>query len=114
MCDNRTMGRGGAGTQADLGRRIAEAREASGMTQAELASRVGLERTALVKIEAGVRKVSATELVTMADALGRPVDWFFVESPPAVVSRRRDPAVGGFSRRLDLALELAARDVAFL
>src|SRR5262249_1502911 len=64
--------------------------------------------------EAGVRKVSATELVTMADALGRPVDWFFVESPPAVVSRRRDPAVGGFSRRLDLALELAARDVAFL
>ena len=51
MCDNRTMGRGGAGTQADLGRRIAEAREASGMTQAELATRVGLERTALVKIE---------------------------------------------------------------
>ena len=46
--------------------------------------------------------------------MGRPIDWFFTESPVAVVSRRRDPAVGGFSRVLDRALELAARDVAFL
>lgn len=46
--------------------------------------------------------------------MDRPVDWFFTESPIAVVSRRRDPAVGGFSRTLDRALELAARDVAFL
>lgn len=84
------------------------------MTQADLAVRVGLERTALVRVEAGERKVSATELVALAEALDRPVDWFFTESPPAVVSRRRDPAVGGFSRRLDLALDRVARDVAFL
>ncbi len=84
------------------------------MTQADLAASVGLERTALVRMESGERKVSATELVTIAGALGRPVDWFFTESPPAVVSRRRDPAVGGFSRALDRALEDAARDVAFL
>ncbi len=114
MCDNRTMGGSGVGGQADLGQRIAEAREASGATQAELAAGVGLERTALVKIEAGTRKISATELVALAHALSRPVDWFFSESPTAVVSRRRDPAVGGFSRRLDLALEPAARDVAYL
>jgi len=62
----------------------------------------------------GERKVSATELVAIAGALGRPVDWFFTESPPAIVSRRRDPAVGGFSRVLDRALEDAARDAAFL
>jgi Zn-dependent peptidase ImmA (M78 family) len=84
------------------------------MTQVELAASVGLDRTALVKVEAGTRKVSATELVSIAHALSRPVDWFFAESPAAVVSRRRDPAVGGFSRTLDLSLELAARDVAFL
>jgi Zn-dependent peptidase ImmA (M78 family)/DNA-binding XRE family transcriptional regulator len=114
MCDNRTMSGGAVSTQADLGRRIAEARQETGTTQAELAAGVALERTALAKIEAGTRKVSATELVAIAGALGRPVDWFFAESPAAVVSRRRDPAVGGFSRRLDLALELAARDVAFL
>lgn len=114
MCDNRTMSRGTINNQADLGRRIAEAREDMGRTQAELAVRVGLDRTAIVRVEAGTRKVSATELVAIASALERPIDWFVVESPPAVVSRRRDPAVGGFSRRLDLALEHTARDVDFL
>ena len=84
------------------------------MTQADLAASIGLERTALVRIESGERKVSATELVAIAGALDRPVDWFFAESPAAVVSRRRDPAVGGFSRALDRALENAARDVTFL
>src|SRR5438105_216185 len=114
MWDNRTMSRDGVGTQADLGRRIADARMEAGMTQADLAARIGLERTALVRVESGERKVSATELVTIAGVLDRPVDWFFVESPVAVVSRRSDPAVGGFSRALDRALELTARDVSFL
>jgi Zn-dependent peptidase ImmA (M78 family)/transcriptional regulator with XRE-family HTH domain len=101
-------------TQADLGRRISDARAEAAVTQAGLAADIGLERTALVRIESGERKVSATELVAIANALGMPVDWFFAESPVAVVSRRRDPAVGGFSRALDHALELTARDVAFM
>lgn len=108
------MSRENVVTQADLGRRIADARTEAGMTQADLAADVGLERTALVRIESGERKVSATELVAIAGSLDRPVDWFFTEPPIAVVSRRRDPAVGGFSRVLDRALEISARDVAFL
>jgi Zn-dependent peptidase ImmA (M78 family)/transcriptional regulator with XRE-family HTH domain len=108
------MSREVVATQADLGRRIADARTEAALTQADLAARIGLERTALVRIESGDRKVSATELVVIAGALDRPVDWFFVESPAAVVSRRRDPVVGGFSRALDRALELTARDVTFL
>jgi Zn-dependent peptidase ImmA (M78 family)/transcriptional regulator with XRE-family HTH domain len=114
MCDNHTMSRDAVGTQADLGRRIADARTESGMTQASLAASTGLERTALVRIESGERKVSATELVAIATALDRPVDWFFSESPASVVSRRRNPAVGGFSRVLDRSLENTARDIAFL
>ncbi|MGH3277962.1 MAG: helix-turn-helix domain-containing protein [Trebonia sp.] len=108
------MSREAVVTQADLGRRIADARTEAGMTQADLAARIGLERTALVRIESGERKVSATELVVIAGVLDRPVDRFFAEPPAAVVSRRRDPAVGGFSRALDRVLENAARDVAFL
>lgn len=108
------MSQGIVETQADLGRRIAEAREDVGKTQAEVAALLGLDRTALVRIESGSRKVSATELVAIAAALERPIDWFVIEPPPAVVSRRRDPAVGGFSRRLDIALEHVARDVSFL
>lgn len=114
MWDNHTMSREAIVTQADLGRRIADARAEAGMTQADLAARIGMERTALVRVESGERKVSATELVAISSVLDRPVDWFFAEPPAAVVSRRRDPAVGGFSRALDRALENAARDVAFL
>ena len=57
------------------------------MSQSDLAARIGLERTALVRIESGERKVSATELVAVAGALDRPVDWFFAE-PPAGTSAR--------------------------
>src|ERR1700683_1996104 len=101
-------------TQAIFGSRIPEARGCAGRNQTELASLLGIDRTAFSRIEAGTRKVSATELVAIASALEGPIDWFVIEPPPAVVSRRRDPAVGGFSRRLDLALEDAARDVSFL
>lgn len=84
------------------------------MTQAGLAEAVGLDRTAIAKLEAGARKVSATELVAIAAAVDRPIDWFVTESPPAVISRRSDAAAGGHSRGLDLAVERLARDVAFL
>jgi Zn-dependent peptidase ImmA (M78 family)/transcriptional regulator with XRE-family HTH domain len=97
-----------------IGQRIATAREDVGFTQAELASQVGLDRTAVAKIESGRRKISATELVRLAASLDRPVDWFVVESPPAVVSRREDPAAGGQSRLLDRRIERLARDVEFL
>lgn len=84
------------------------------MSQADLARASGLATAEVAQIEDGERGISASELVAVTSALGVPTDWFFTEPPPAVVSRRRDPAVGGFSRRLDLALDLVARDVAFL
>lgn len=101
-------------SSVDIGKRIAHAREESGMTQAQLAAAVSLDRTAVVKLETGVRKVSATELVAISAALGRPIDWFVFESPPAVISRRQDPTVGGHSQPLDLSVDRLSRDVAFL
>ncbi len=100
--------------QTPIGRRIAVAREDVGLTQAELGGEVGLDRTAVAKIESSKRKVSATELVRMAAVLDRPIDWFVTESPPAVVSRREDPAAGGRSGLLDRRIERLARDVEFL
>lgn len=101
-------------TSAEVGPRIALAREDLALTQAELARELGLDRTAIAKIESGKRKVSATELVRLAAVLDRPIDWFVLESPPAVVSRREDPAAGGRSRLLDRRIERLARDVEFL
>jgi Zn-dependent peptidase ImmA (M78 family)/transcriptional regulator with XRE-family HTH domain len=98
----------------DLGRRISQARLEAEMTQADLGRAVGLDRTAIAKLETGARKVSATELVALAAALDRPIDWFVVESPPSVVSRRSDGLVGGHSRALDIKIDRLARDLAFL
>ncbi|MDE0495918.1 MAG: XRE family transcriptional regulator [Acidimicrobiaceae bacterium] len=101
-------------TADELGIRIAEARELAGMTQAELATMSDLGRTVIAKIEAGTRKVGAVELVRLAEALRRPVDWFFVESPPAVVSRRSDSNIRGLSALLDARVDWIARDIAYL
>lgn len=103
-----------SGDPRTLGRRIAQARDEAGLTQADLAEQVGLNRTAVVRIESGDRKVSSSELVRLGAALNRPIDWFVVESPPAVVSRRSDPAVGGRSILLDRRIERLSRDIAFL
>ena len=94
--------------------RIAEARELAGLTQEQVSAATGLGRTVIAKIEAGSRKLAATELVVLAEVFDRPVDWFFRASPPAVVGRRSDPAVGGRSRVLDSKVERIARDVDFL
>lgn len=97
----------------EFGPRIALAREDADMTQAALGAAVGLDRTAVVKMESGARKVAASELVRIAGALDRPIDWFVSESPPAVVSRRRAAAEHA-TARLDMRVERIARDIAFL
>lgn len=102
-------------TAEELGARVAEAREALGVTQASLAEALGIDRTSVVRLEAGARKVSAGELAQVAQFLRRPIDWFVIESPPAVVSRRRDSGrTHETGVDLDLALDTAARDVQFL
>ena len=98
----------------ELHKSITEARELAGLTQQQVSAVTGLGRTVIARIEAGSRKLAATELVLLAEALDRPVDWFFSASPPAVVSRRSDPAVGGRSTVLDSKVERIARDVDFL
>ncbi|CAN5223641.1 hypothetical protein BH23ACT9_BH23ACT9_26930 [soil metagenome] len=97
-----------------MGPRIADAREELGLTQAELAGELGLDRSAVAKMESGKRRVSATELVRLAAILDRPIDWFVVESPPSVVSRRSDQAEGVRSAILDRRIERLARDIEYL
>jgi Zn-dependent peptidase ImmA (M78 family)/DNA-binding XRE family transcriptional regulator len=57
-------------TSTILATRIRDLRLAQKMTQAALAEKAGLERTAISKIEGGMRNVSSVELMRLADALG--------------------------------------------
>lgn len=75
-----------------IGERVKRGRESAGLTQKELAARVGLERSMVTKLESGERHIDAVELSRIAEVLDFPVTHFLTP-PPAVVSRRT--AVGG-------------------
>ena len=88
-----------------LGVRVAAARRDAGLTQEECASRVGIARSALAKVETGRRGTSATELVRLAQALEMRVEWFFEDASQAVLSRRNAPEPGAPSPSVDLFTE---------
>jgi Zn-dependent peptidase ImmA (M78 family)/DNA-binding XRE family transcriptional regulator len=100
----------------EVGEQVAGARRAVGMTQDELAAAVGLDRTAITKIELGNRGVTSLELARLARELRRPLEWFVIAPPPAVISRRRDARLEGHVQQsgVDALIELAARDVELL
>ena len=97
-----------------LGARVAAARRDAGLTQEECAARVGVARSALAKVETGMRGISATELVRLAQALEMRVEWFFEGAPQAVLSRRNAAEPGAPSPSVDLFTERIARGVEFL
>ena len=79
---------------------------------AQLAHRVEIEPTALERIEAGSRNVSATELAALAQATKLPIDWFVLEAPPTIASRRatdlRDTTL------IDVRIDVLTREVSQL
>jgi transcriptional regulator with XRE-family HTH domain len=92
-----------------MGQRIAEARGRAGLTQAQLASAVSLDRSALAKIETGSRRVSALELASLAESLGVRIEWFVQDAPEAIISRRNTQEPGTPSPRIDATVERVAR-----
>jgi len=67
-------------TQDQLAERIRQAREAAGFTQDEVAKALGISRPTVVQVEAGNRKVSSLELLTLAQLFGLSMHDFFEES----------------------------------
>jgi len=67
-------------TQQELGTRIRAAREASRMTQDEVAKHLGVSRPTVVQVEAGNRSVSSLELDKLAYLFGQDIREFVAES----------------------------------
>lgn len=55
--------------------RLREAREASGLSQGQVAKKLEMHRPTVSEIEAGRRKVSAQEIEQFSKVYGVPVDW---------------------------------------
>jgi Zn-dependent peptidase ImmA (M78 family)/transcriptional regulator with XRE-family HTH domain len=65
--------------QAELGRRIRQAREACGMTQEDVAKELGVSRATVAQIELGNRSVSGLELDRLAYLFARDIRDFLAE-----------------------------------
>jgi transcriptional regulator with XRE-family HTH domain/Zn-dependent peptidase ImmA (M78 family) len=102
---------------AAVGERMRATRLAAGLTQEELGTNAGLDRTMIVKIESGNRRIDAMELIRLSSALRVPVD-FLLRPAPVVLSHRTgimaedvDTEAEKESGRLDLALVAWLHDV---
>lgn len=102
------------GSWAEVGARVATARERAGFTQRELGERLGLSRSAITRIELGQRQLDALELAQLADTLGRSVEWFLTEPPDTIASHRSGLSVDQDVQRLEDELERTSRDVELL
>ena len=63
-------------TLEQIGRSLRLARECRKITQEEAATVVGVQVSAISRMENGLRKVSTLELTRLAELYGRPLEWF--------------------------------------
>jgi len=81
----------------ELGRRLRAAREASRMTQEDIAGRIGVSRSTVAQMELGNRAVSSLELDRLAYLFGRDIREFvadsFREDDTLAALFRAEPAV---------------------
>ncbi|MCL5959469.1 MAG: helix-turn-helix transcriptional regulator [Chloroflexi bacterium] len=103
-------------TKEELGRRIAEARRKAGLTQEDLGTAVGLDRTAVTRIEQGRRGLDTLQMTAIADVLGREPAFFFEpaeEQPPEVLLRAPEAQREDIRQQLEWLIALV-RDYEFL
>ena len=56
--------------------RLRQARLDAGLTQAQVAEKLGVRQTLVSKVELGERRIDPIELRRFAELYGRPLDWF--------------------------------------
>lgn len=99
-----------------LGGRVRDARLGQGLSQGELAERLHIDRSAVHRLEAGERKVSALELLSISGALSVPMSWLVEGAASAVASHRTSLAGRATSAErqqfsADVALDRQWREV---
>lgn len=88
-----------------VGKRIRHRRWMVGMTQQQLAERVGIKFQQIQKYETGMNRVSASRLWDISDAMGIEVSFFFEGLGRAEAIESTDAARGDFMADKE-ALEL--------
>ena len=89
-----------------VGKRIRHRRWMVGMTQQQLAERVGIKFQQIQKYETGMNRVSASRLWDISEALGAPVSFFFEGLSDGVAGAQAGGSVPGDILADKEALEL--------
>jgi len=63
-------------TYREIGRKIQKAREEAGLSQEELAARLGCTQAALSNYELGKRRLYLSQLERISEVLGKPITYF--------------------------------------
>ena len=92
-----------------LGTRIRKAREQARISQAELARRIGISKTAMNAIEGGATDPRASRIVAIAQVLGVSTDALLLGTAATGKRQHKPPALIARAERLPSLPEMAAR-----
>ncbi len=92
-----------------IGIRVKDARKRKGLTQKELASRIGVDYTYIGRIERGVQLPSLKMLSSISDVLSQPLSWFLedghgeirIKLPPSFSTTEGKERLKGLSDALN-------------
>ncbi|MCY4561849.1 MAG: helix-turn-helix transcriptional regulator [Flavobacteriaceae bacterium] len=73
--------------RVEIAKRLKKARELSGLSQAQVALKVGVQRPAVSEIEAGRRKVSAEELIQFSKLYKVDSSWLLSEEDDSEIAQ---------------------------
>ncbi len=78
LCDRKQKSR--KMIEKKIGEKIRELRKKKGLSQIELANRIGISFQQIQKYEKGLSKISISRLYQISDALGVDINYFFQEN----------------------------------
>ena len=98
----------------DIGKKIQKAREEAGLSQEELASRLGYTQAALSNYELGKRRLYLANIEQIARELNKPLSYFLDESAVPEYAERGEPPDGTISEIVKLLSELPPEERKYL
>jgi transcriptional regulator with XRE-family HTH domain len=93
-----------------IGKRIQRAREEAGLSQEELASRLGCTQAALSNYELGKRRLYLANIEQIARILNKPLNYFLNDSSLKANSQSREPQDEIAAEIIRLLSELPAEE----
>jgi transcriptional regulator with XRE-family HTH domain len=98
----------------NIGKKIQMAREEAGLSQEDLASRLGYTQAALSNYELGKRRLYLANIEQIARELNKPLNYFLDESAVTASAEQGEPGDETISEILKLLSELPPEERKYL